>query len=57
MAKAELNLLIHIIRIRSPDSHLLKVPELPFHVLMKFPAEVDTRVFWSIVLRDMCCLI
>ena len=51
----ELNSLMHLIR--SPDSHFLKVPELPFHalisVLVKFPADVDSRVFWSSALRDV----
>ncbi|KAF5390116.1 hypothetical protein D9757_003827 [Collybiopsis confluens] len=43
--------------IRSPDAHFLKVPSLPFHslasVLAKFPADVDSRVFWSGSLRDV----
>jgi hypothetical protein len=55
MAEVELNSLKHLIR--SPDSHFLKVPELPFHVLvsvlMKFPADIDSRVFWSVALRDV----
>ena len=55
MAEAELNSLMHLIR--SPDSHFLKVPELPFHVLVsvliKFPADVDSQVFWSVALRDV----
>ncbi|KAF9447674.1 hypothetical protein P691DRAFT_760555 [Macrolepiota fuliginosa MF-IS2] len=43
--------------IREPDSHFLKVPSLPFHslisILSKFPADVDSRVFWSSGIRDM----
>ncbi|KAF4616504.1 hypothetical protein D9613_008773 [Agrocybe pediades] len=42
--------------IREPDSHFLKVPSLPFHslisILSKFPADVDSRVFWSSNVRD-----
>ncbi|EMD31900.1 hypothetical protein CERSUDRAFT_119204 [Gelatoporia subvermispora B] len=55
LSEAELNSLLHLIR--SPDSHFLKVPSLPFHslisVLSKFPADDDSRVFWSGSLRDM----
>ncbi|EPQ53578.1 hypothetical protein GLOTRDRAFT_139764 [Gloeophyllum trabeum ATCC 11539] len=54
MSESELNALLHLIR--SPDSHFLKVPSLPFHslisILSKFPADVDSRVFWSSSLRD-----
>ncbi|KAH7922714.1 hypothetical protein BV22DRAFT_1131223 [Leucogyrophana mollusca] len=54
ITEAELSCLLHLIR--SPDSHFLKVPSLPFHSLMsilsKFPADVDSRVFWSSALRD-----
>ncbi|KAF9068892.1 hypothetical protein BDP27DRAFT_1421523 [Rhodocollybia butyracea] len=43
--------------IRSPDAHFLKVPSLPFHslvsVLAKFPADIDSRVFWNSSLRDV----
>ncbi|KAE9384372.1 hypothetical protein BT96DRAFT_1008143 [Gymnopus androsaceus JB14] len=43
--------------IRSPDAHFLKVPSLPFHslisVLAKFPADIDSRVFWTSSLRDL----
>lgn len=50
----ELTALLHLIR--SPDAHFLKVPALPFHslvsVLAKFPADVDSRVFWSTGVRD-----
>ncbi|CAL1709165.1 unnamed protein product [Somion occarium] len=50
----ELKSLLHLIK--SPDSHFLKVPSLPFHSLMsilsKFPADDDSRVFWSGSLRD-----
>lgn len=46
--------LLHLIR--EPDSHFLKVPSLPFHslisLLSKFPADVDSRVFWSSSVRD-----
>jgi hypothetical protein len=38
------------------QSHFLKVPSLPFHslisLLSKFPADVDSRVFWSSNVRD-----
>ncbi|KZT28124.1 hypothetical protein NEOLEDRAFT_1161300 [Neolentinus lepideus HHB14362 ss-1] len=55
LSESELNALLHLIR--SPDSHFLKVPSLPFHslisILSKFPADVDSRVFWSSNLRDM----
>lgn len=54
ISEAELNSLLHLIR--SPDSHFLKVPSLPFHslisLLTKFPADDDSRVFWSGTLRD-----
>lgn len=50
----ELTSLLHLIR--SPDAHFLKVPALPFHslvsLLRKFPADIDSRVFWSSGLRD-----
>ncbi|KAK0438324.1 uncharacterized protein EV420DRAFT_1585821, partial [Desarmillaria tabescens] len=55
MTDAEVSALLYLIR--SPDAHFLKVPSLPFHslisVLSKFPADVDSRVFWSVGLRDM----
>lgn len=39
------------------QSHFLKVPTLPFYslvsILSKFPAEGDSRVFWSAKLRDV----
>ncbi|TFK20383.1 hypothetical protein FA15DRAFT_659135 [Coprinopsis marcescibilis] len=42
--------------IQSPDSHFLKVPVLPFYCLIsmlsKFPSDVDSRVFWSTLIRD-----
>ncbi|KAG0700599.1 hypothetical protein DFH29DRAFT_983050 [Suillus ampliporus] len=51
---AELKALLHLVQ--SPDSHFLKVPSLPFHflisILSKFPADVDSRVFWTNILRD-----
>lgn len=38
------------------QSHFLKVPSLPFYsligILSKFPADDDSRVFWSGTLRD-----
>ena len=38
------------------QSHFLKVPSLPFYslisILSKFPADDDSRVFWSSNLRD-----
>ncbi|RDB30252.1 hypothetical protein Hypma_007304 [Hypsizygus marmoreus] len=47
--------LLHLIK--EPDSHFLKAPSLPFYslisVLSKFPADVDSRVFWSSSVRDM----
>ncbi|KAK0232450.1 hypothetical protein EDD85DRAFT_911339 [Armillaria nabsnona] len=55
MTDAEVSALLYLIR--SPDAHFLKVSSLPFHslisVLSKFPADVDSRVFWSVGLRDM----
>ncbi|THH32550.1 hypothetical protein EUX98_g1634 [Antrodiella citrinella] len=54
ISDGELKSLLHLIR--SPDSHFLKVPSLPFHSLMsilsKFPTDDDSRVFWSGSLRD-----
>ncbi|KAI8986901.1 hypothetical protein BD414DRAFT_487416 [Trametes punicea] len=54
VSEAELNSLLHLIK--SPDSHFLKVPSLPFYslisILSKFPADDDSRVFWSGNLRD-----
>lgn len=39
------------------QSHYLKVPTLPFYtlvsILSKFPADADSRVFYSGKLRDM----
>jgi hypothetical protein len=38
------------------QAHFLKVPSLPFYsllgILAKFPADVDSRVFWSSGVRD-----
>ncbi|KAK2463821.1 hypothetical protein APHAL10511_004126 [Amanita phalloides] len=55
MTENELKGLLYLIR--EPDSHFLKVPSLPFHLLIsilsKFPADVDSRVFWSANLRDL----
>ena len=38
------------------QSHFLKVPSLPFYslisILSKFPADDDSRVFWSGNIRD-----
>ncbi|TDL24593.1 hypothetical protein BD410DRAFT_827106 [Rickenella mellea] len=52
---SELDALITLMR--KPDSHFLKVPSLPFYwlvsILSKFPADVDSRVFWSATLRDL----
>ncbi|KAH9896942.1 hypothetical protein C8Q73DRAFT_728358 [Cubamyces lactineus] len=54
LSETELNALLHLIK--SPDSHFLKVPSLPFYslisILSKFPADDDSRVFWSGNLRD-----
>jgi|SRR5882762_513138 len=51
---SELSSLLHLIR--SPDSHFLKVPELPFwslvSLLKKFPVDCDSRVFWGREIRD-----
>ncbi|KAH7882435.1 hypothetical protein F5I97DRAFT_1931615 [Phlebopus sp. FC_14] len=50
----ELDALMHLVR--SPDSHFLKVPSLPFHslisILSKFPVDLDSRVFWTSEIRD-----
>ncbi|KAF4581686.1 hypothetical protein EYR40_002698 [Pleurotus pulmonarius] len=55
MTETEINALLALVQ--TPDSHFLKVPSLPFHslisILSKFPADVDSRVFWSGVLRDL----
>ncbi|KAI0264752.1 hypothetical protein BC834DRAFT_882434 [Gloeopeniophorella convolvens] len=55
VSEAELKALLHLIR--SPDSHFLKVPSLPFHslisMLSKFPADADSRLFWSVASRDL----
>ncbi len=40
-----------------PQSHFLKVPSLPFYslisMLSKFPADPDSRLFWSSASRDL----
>ncbi|KAN0111786.1 hypothetical protein V8E52_008166 [Russula decolorans] len=55
VSEAELKALLHLIR--SPDSHFLKVPSLPFYslisMLSKFPADPDSRLFWSSTARDL----
>ncbi|KAI9508073.1 hypothetical protein F5148DRAFT_1199371 [Russula earlei] len=55
VSEAELKALLHLIR--SPDSHFLKVPSLPFYslisMLSKFPVDADSRLFWSSVSRDL----
>ncbi|KAI0053211.1 hypothetical protein FA95DRAFT_1552708 [Auriscalpium vulgare] len=55
LTESELKSLLHLIR--SPDSHFLKVPSLPYHsligVLSKFPSDADSRLFWSGASRDM----
>ncbi|KAJ3878394.1 hypothetical protein F5051DRAFT_230511 [Lentinula edodes] len=55
MTESEVACLLYLIR--SPDAHFLKVPSLPFHslvsLLAKFPADIDSRVFWSSSLRDV----
>jgi len=53
---SELKALLHLIR--SPDSHFLKVPSLPFHLLIsildKFPVESEHgRQFYTSSLRDL----
>ncbi|RDX54593.1 hypothetical protein OH76DRAFT_1397941 [Lentinus brumalis] len=54
ISENELQSLAHLIK--APDSHFLKVPSLPFYslisILSKFPADDDSRVFWSGNLRD-----
>ncbi|KAJ7599274.1 hypothetical protein C8J56DRAFT_186239 [Mycena floridula] len=54
MTDSEVVALLYLLR--SPDAHFLKVPSLPFHglisILSKFPADADSRVFWSASLRD-----
>ncbi|KAF9488832.1 hypothetical protein BDN71DRAFT_1424417 [Pleurotus eryngii] len=55
MTETEITALLSLVQ--TPDSHFLKVPSLPFHslisILSKFPTDVDSRVFWSSVLRDL----
>lgn len=50
MSESEIGALLHLIR--SPDSHFLKEPSLPFHsllsILTKFPPDVDSSVFWKV---------
>ncbi|KAE9385452.1 hypothetical protein BT96DRAFT_595289 [Gymnopus androsaceus JB14] len=47
--------LLYLIRLL--DAHLLKVPLLSFRslisVLAKFPADIDSRVFWTSSIRDL----
>ncbi|KAI0635245.1 hypothetical protein C8Q77DRAFT_1054363 [Trametes polyzona] len=54
LSETELNALLHLIK--SPDSHFLKVPSLPFYslisILSKLPADDDSRLFFSGNLRD-----
>ncbi|PPQ71950.1 hypothetical protein CVT24_007915 [Panaeolus cyanescens] len=54
LSENEIAGLLHLMK--EPDSHFLKVPCLPFHslisLLSKFPADVDSRVFWSPNIRD-----
>ncbi|KAJ7637097.1 hypothetical protein FB45DRAFT_908243 [Roridomyces roridus] len=42
---------------RSQDARFVKVPGLPFHalisILAKFPTDRDSRVFWTVSLRDL----
>ncbi|KAI5988409.1 hypothetical protein EDD15DRAFT_2371426 [Pisolithus albus] len=49
MTITELDALMRLIR--SPDSHFVEVPSLPFYfltsILSKFPAEVESRAYWS----------
>ncbi|KAG6334472.1 hypothetical protein ID866_4620 [Astraeus odoratus] len=51
---AELDALMRLIQ--SPDSHFLKVPTLPFYflisILSKFPADAESRSYWSGGIRD-----
>ncbi|THU94728.1 hypothetical protein K435DRAFT_724370 [Dendrothele bispora CBS 962.96] len=55
MTEGEVASLLYLIR--SPDAHFLKVPSLPFYlltgILRKFPVDKDSRVFWSVGLRDV----
>ncbi|KAG9311773.1 hypothetical protein JVU11DRAFT_8016 [Chiua virens] len=54
MSKTELDSLLNLIQ--RPDSHFLKVPSLPFHLLIsilsKFPVDIDSRVFWEVKIAD-----
>lgn len=54
MTITELDALMRLIQ--SPDSHFLKVPSLPFYfltsILSKFPAEVESRAYWSAEVTD-----
>lgn len=54
MTISELDALSRLIR--SPDSHFVKVPSLPFYflasILSKFPAEVESRAYWSAGVTD-----
>ncbi|KAI6134786.1 hypothetical protein EV401DRAFT_1882536 [Pisolithus croceorrhizus] len=54
MTITELDALMRLIQ--SPDSHFLKVPSLPFYflasILSKFPAEVESRAYWSAGVTD-----
>ncbi|KAE9384369.1 hypothetical protein BT96DRAFT_842335, partial [Gymnopus androsaceus JB14] len=55
MTRSNVTSLLYLIC--SPDARFLKVPSLPFHslisVLAKFPADIDSRVFWTSSLRDL----
>ncbi|KAA1473657.1 hypothetical protein DENSPDRAFT_285976 [Dentipellis sp. KUC8613] len=55
LGETELKALLHLIR--APDSHFVKVPTLPFHslvgILVKFPADMESRAAWSPATRDM----
>ncbi|KAE9386101.1 hypothetical protein BT96DRAFT_555150 [Gymnopus androsaceus JB14] len=55
MTESDVTNLLYLIR--SPDAHFLKVPSLPFHslisVLAEFPADIDSRVFWTSSLLDL----
>ncbi|KAE9385448.1 hypothetical protein BT96DRAFT_840702, partial [Gymnopus androsaceus JB14] len=58
MTESDVTSLLYLIR--SPDAHFLKVPSLPFHslisVLAEFPADIDSRVFWTSSLLDLSAI-
>ncbi|CAK5272933.1 unnamed protein product, partial [Mycena citricolor] len=55
MRETELTDLLWLMR--SQDARFVKVPALPFYaligILAKFPTDRDSRVFWTVALRDL----